>query len=128
MKTELVTLPSIADMQSVKKALESHHQAFPVLNTAGHLVGLIPKVILVKLVAEKQFYETRRLSIANRPKPQAQAESINDGTDRESMLEANRDDEMNKRYDITYDETEGGFPPTPVEKRMAFANFRCNLN
>lgn len=44
------------------------------------------------------------------------------------MLENNREDEFNKRYDVDYDETDGGFPSTPIEKRMAFENFRSNLN
>jgi hypothetical protein len=35
---------------------------------------------------------------------------------------------MNRHYEIEYDEAYGGFPSTPIEKRMAFSNFRCNLN
>ena len=50
MSKKLISVPSIADMTSIKKALESNHQAFPVMNTAGHLIGLIPKVVLNELV------------------------------------------------------------------------------
>ena len=53
MSKNLLVLPSIADMDSVKLALVSTHQNFPVLNTAGNLVGLLPKCILVPLVEEK---------------------------------------------------------------------------
>ncbi len=42
----LITVPSIADMQSLQKALSSEHNAFPVLNTSGNLVGLVPKSII----------------------------------------------------------------------------------
>ena len=64
MSKTLITVPSIADMASVQKALSSEHNAFPVLNTSGNLIGLIPKSILNVLVQQKKFYETRRVSIA----------------------------------------------------------------
>jgi hypothetical protein len=50
MSKSIIIIPSIADMRSIKKALLSHHNAFPVLNTAGNVVGLLPKCILSKLV------------------------------------------------------------------------------
>lgn len=46
MSRSLTTVQSIADMRSVSKALSSEHNAFPVINTAGNLVGIIPKNIL----------------------------------------------------------------------------------
>jgi hypothetical protein len=57
MSRNLVAVPSIADMRSIKKALDSEHQAFPVLNTAGHLIGLLPKVVLNELLKQKLFYD-----------------------------------------------------------------------
>ena len=63
-----VTIPSIADMKSVKKALESGHSAFPVLNTAGNLVGMLPLNILCELVRQKCFYETSKLSLKAKPR------------------------------------------------------------
>lgn len=66
MSKSLITVPSIADMQSFQKALSSEHNAFPVLNTSGNLVGIIPKSIINVLVQQKKFYETRRVSIASR--------------------------------------------------------------
>lgn len=57
MATELVTLSSISNMEACKKALQSTHNAYPVLNTAGRLVGILPKSILVKLLVKKLFYD-----------------------------------------------------------------------
>lgn len=42
-----ITLPTIANMESCKAALQSPHNAYPVINTAGRLVGLIPKSMVV---------------------------------------------------------------------------------
>jgi CBS domain-containing protein len=66
MSKSLITVQSIADMRSVSQALSSDHNGFPVLNTAGNLVGIMPKNVLNSLILQKSFYETRRLSIASR--------------------------------------------------------------
>lgn len=68
MSKHLITIPSISDTASIKKALDSEHNAFPVLNTAGNLVGMMPKNILNIITAQKLWYDTRRLSIASRKK------------------------------------------------------------
>ncbi len=70
MSKNLITVPSIADTASIKKALDSEHNAFPVLNTAGNLVGMMPKNILNIITAQKLWYDTRRLSIASRKRPE----------------------------------------------------------
>lgn len=57
MSKELVTLPTIANMESCKKALQTHHNAYPVINTAGRLVGLIPKHMVVRILEKKAFYD-----------------------------------------------------------------------
>jgi len=77
MSKDLITIPSIADMKSIKKALQSTHQAFPVLNMNGHLVGIISKIFLLPLCEEKKFYERRRMSIM---KKQAEKVSVNEGS------------------------------------------------
>ena len=56
MSKNLITLPSIADMKSLKEALRSSHQCFPVLNLSGNLVGIVSKTILVPLCEKKIFY------------------------------------------------------------------------
>ena len=53
MSKSLVTLSTISNMEACKKALESHHNAYPVLNTAGRLVGLIPKHFVVRILEQK---------------------------------------------------------------------------
>ena len=57
MAKEPVTLPTIANMAACKLALQSHHNAYPVVNTAGRLVGLIPKRFVVKILEKKAFYD-----------------------------------------------------------------------
>ena len=61
MASEVVTLATISNMESCKKALQSRHNSFPVLNTADRLVGLIPKSIVVRLLEKKAFYDKARL-------------------------------------------------------------------
>ena len=57
MAKDPITLSTISNMESCKKALSSHHNAYPVVNTAGRLVGLIPKRFVVKMLEHKQFYD-----------------------------------------------------------------------
>lgn len=57
MSKDVLTIPSIIDMKTVELALSSNYNAFPVLNTCGHLVGLLPKNILNELAKEKHFYD-----------------------------------------------------------------------
>jgi len=57
MKKDVVTLSTISNMESCKKALQSPHNAFPVVNTAGRLVGLIPKSMVVVILEKKAFYD-----------------------------------------------------------------------
>lgn len=60
MAKDPISVPSIANMESCKKALQSHHNAFPVINTAGRLIGNIPKSMLVKILEKKSFYDKER--------------------------------------------------------------------
>lgn len=111
MSKDLITLPSIADMKSIKKALQSTHQAFPVLNMNGNLVGIISKVFLLPLCEEKKFYESRRMSIVK--KQSEKVSSINEASLEDQLIE--KHDEMlrnNQKFSIDYDETNMGFLPT----------------
>lgn len=68
MAKDVITLSTISTMENCKQALESHHNGFPVINTASRLVGLIPKDILVTLIEKKSFYDknkTDRSQISN---------------------------------------------------------------
>ena len=60
MAKDPITVPTIANMEACKKALQSHHNAYPVINTAGRLVGNIPKSMLVKILEKKSFYDKER--------------------------------------------------------------------
>ena len=77
MAREVISLPTIANMESCKKALQSHHNAYPVINTAEHLVGLIPKSILVKLLEKKAFYDK---TICDRSTPKTRNSINPDGS------------------------------------------------
>ena len=57
MAKDPISLPTIANMAACKRALESHHNAYPVVNTAGRLVGLIPKRVVVTILEKKAFYD-----------------------------------------------------------------------
>ena len=50
MAKDVITLPSIADMDSIKTALETGHNGFPVINRAGKLVGIMSRNYLIVLL------------------------------------------------------------------------------
>ena len=121
MSKSLITVQSIAEMKSVSKALGSVHNAFPVLNTAGNLVGIIPKNILNELTLQKTFYEVRRLSIASRNNAKKNAETS--GSLLERLQEKN---ESAIKFDINFDVTEG-WEATPVDKWLDVNHFNSNI-
>ena len=61
MANQVVSLQTISDVESIRKALLSLHHGFPVVNTAGKLVGRIPQSMLVKLLKKKVFYKKERI-------------------------------------------------------------------
>lgn len=77
-----VALQSVCDMDSIRTALETTHNAFPVLNVSGKLVGLIPKNILVTLVVKKAFYDKSLIEL----KEKVSTTSINNGDNSEQRL------------------------------------------
>ena len=56
------------------------------LNTAGHLVGLIPKIVLNELVKQKLFYDSSRLSIAGAKR--SDHNGINESEKEDELLDA----------------------------------------
>ena len=56
MSTDLVMLETVCRVEQVKLALLTTHNGFPVLNTAGNIIGLVSKQVLVTLLKEKKFY------------------------------------------------------------------------
>jgi len=87
MGKNVISVTTIAEMNQIQKALESDHHAFPVLNTAGHLVGLIPKRILLVLTSQKRWYNTTRLSMASRTRAKEERNKLRDIEDANSLLE-----------------------------------------
>ena len=61
MAVDPVTINSVADMKEVKKCFATTHQAWPVLNLAGNLCGIIPKTMIVRLLEHKAFYKQEKV-------------------------------------------------------------------
>ena len=111
MVSEVISLPSIANMEAVRKALESHHQAFPVVNTADRLVGLIPKSSIITILEHKAFYDMERIdrnSIQDSTNPPASF-SLNDNGE-QPLLKGDSSGTADQ-YALDYDERHG-FPAT----------------
>ena len=139
MAKQVVSLPTITDVESVRKALVTTHNAFPVVNTAGNLVGLVQKGILVKLLSKKAFYKKERIDrssikkIANSGNndigasfehgPGESKASVNT-----SLIEVNDANiEMPKKFSLDYDAL-SGFPDTPKENIVDWVQFNKNVN
>jgi predicted transcriptional regulator len=51
MTSKLVTLNGVDQIENVKKVLEStNHHSFPVLNTKGAIIGMIPRNFIITLI------------------------------------------------------------------------------
>ena len=50
MVRDVVTIPTVANISEIRKCLDTSHQAFPVINTADNMIGLIPRLMLYRLV------------------------------------------------------------------------------
>ena len=61
MKKDVVSLTTVYSMESIRKALDTSHNGFPVINTAGMLVGLINRRMVVVLLEQKAFYSRDQL-------------------------------------------------------------------
>jgi hypothetical protein len=56
MQKEIKTIHSVASIKEIRESLATSHGAWPVLNIAGNLCGVMPRSILHKLVTQKAFY------------------------------------------------------------------------
>ena len=59
MRTDVTCLTTLSTVDQIIDALHSNHSGYPVLNTAGRLVGLIPSHILITLVKNRATYDKR---------------------------------------------------------------------
>lgn len=122
-----ITVTTIAEMRQIQRALDSEHNGFPVLNTAGHLVGLIPKNMLLVLTEQKVWYNTRRLSIASRTRAKQERSKLRDFDSAKTLLEKLEIlNEQNEKFDVNFDEGEG-FPHTPKEEIISKINFNSDI-
>lgn len=56
MSDGLISIKSVSEIWVVQRALKSSHNGFPVLNSAGNLVGLCPRNVLDTLCQKEAFY------------------------------------------------------------------------
>ena len=113
MKKDVVTLSTISNMESCKKALQSPHNAFPVVNTAGRLVGLIPKSMVVVILEKKAFYDRESTDrseimpeVANIIQEEVPRTSLNQDNSREPLIQnQSREEDPGHaaQWDLDYD-------------------------
>jgi len=77
MAKDPIVLQSVCDMESIKRALETTHSGFPVVNVSGKLVGVCPKNILVTLLVRKAFYDKNLIELKDEDKSAKSHTSIN---------------------------------------------------
>ena len=51
-----ITCRNIETVENIKAALLTSHHGFPVMNSKGNVVGLIPKNFLIVLIKNKAWY------------------------------------------------------------------------
>jgi len=56
MSSEIKSVRIVDTVKNIQEAIQSSHHGFPVLNSTGRVVGLIPKNYLIILVQNKHFY------------------------------------------------------------------------
>ena len=57
MSDNVLCLNVVAKMEHIKVALQSSHHGFPVTNSKGRVVGLIPKNYLIILIQNNIYYK-----------------------------------------------------------------------
>jgi len=95
-----------------------------VLNTAGHLIGIIPKVVLNEIVKQKLFYDSSALGTIKAKN----GTGLNHDDQEVELLDGEALKKANKQYEANYDEKEGGFPATPLRKQLKWSDILPNLN
>ena len=134
-------MPTISDVESIKKALLTTHHGFPVVNTAGKIVGHIPQSMIVKLLKKKAFYKKERVDRGSIHRREMENEadssveraftkrnSINAGVNA-SLITADDPNpvELPKKFSLDYDAL-NGFPETPKESIINWVEFNTNVN
>ena len=61
MTRDVMTLEIVSPVSRINSALCTNHQAFPLLNKAGNVVGIIPRRFLKILIKKDQFTENSNM-------------------------------------------------------------------
>ena len=76
MSQNTVNLNLVATVENIYQALKTSHHGFPVVNSSGRVVGLIPKNFLMILINKRAFYgsnnvcnATTNMNLSNSIKP-----------------------------------------------------------
>jgi CBS-domain-containing membrane protein len=56
MSTRIVILKRVDTVENIFWALKSGHHAFPVVNAAGNMIGIIPSNFLIILIKNRGYY------------------------------------------------------------------------
>lgn len=56
MAEDLHVLQRVESLEVINKAMNYTHHAFPVVNSSGNLIGMIPKNFLITIIANKGYY------------------------------------------------------------------------
>jgi hypothetical protein len=56
MNKDLVILQRVDTLENIAKAMSFTHHAFPVVNAAGNLIGMIPRNFIITLIKQKGYY------------------------------------------------------------------------
>jgi CBS-domain-containing membrane protein len=57
MNPQVHTLKTVDSVRNLLKALKTGHHAFPLLNSKGYLVGIIPSNFIIILLTSKSVYD-----------------------------------------------------------------------
>lgn len=130
MSRDVVTVQNVESVQNILKACKKSHHAFPVLNSRGNVVGLIPKNYVLILLEARAFYredgvveDEADANITNDrslSRNKTSALNMNKSVDRGSTLAPNytKKGTFNLSKMATYTqftnlEDDSKFPPTP---------------
>jgi len=119
-------------MEACKKALQTTHNAFPVVNTAGKLVGLIPKSFIVKILEKKAFYDKESTDRSSMIDPNKVSEILQDPmadintSAFEPLASGDNQDDEDETFDLDYD-AKNGFPKTPSRKVLSWEEFLVDI-
>lgn len=64
----VLTVEGICSVEYLRDILKKPYNTYPVLNSAGNIVGLMPKSFLIVLIENHHWVDTKMLTYAQRKK------------------------------------------------------------